>query len=571
MSETISILILAPLMQTNLSLLLNERILTLLIYMKKLFLLACFLTFSVSLFAQNQPCVNVDLSPPAITSSTSNALCQGESITLTATNCQTGTLQWSTGAITNVITVAPAYTTTYSASCILGECKASSYIGVAVLPKPRIDTFTNKACNTIALIAENIFSNTSLIWKKDTVLMNTNEKKLLATQAGGYHLETDIIGGWASQSGEITHQFLNDVMFVNDLIGVTVGNRSIILKTSDGGDNWQPVLSNTTASLNRIDMPSETIFWAVGIEGTVLKTVDGGSSWQKKGITTDKSLLDLSFISPTTGWVITGQEIFYTSDGGTTWTLQYTHPACILLRIQAVTPSRIVVIGANGTILYSADTGKSWGAANSGTAETLTDISIREGMDIWAVGNNAVLLRSKDGGINWTRQTVGSAFNTFSATIQFTSNSVGWIFTVAAGTYKTTDAGESWQRIISSQVIQAEVKTCFMKNEKDGVGVNFNWFSADEIGFTPMTIAINKTTDGGMFWSPVNAGLVSNYDGNSPFSDIHFINNEEGFVIQNKSIFKTINKGKTWKKQQLSLNTSGFTDIFLSITLMDGL
>ena len=67
---------------------------------------------------------NTTVPTPNITAN-NETVCSGGSVILTATNC-TGTLLWSTGATTPVITVIPTATTTYTVKCSVGECESST-------------------------------------------------------------------------------------------------------------------------------------------------------------------------------------------------------------------------------------------------------------------------------------------------------------------------------------------------------------------------------------------------------------------------------------------------------------
>jgi uncharacterized repeat protein (TIGR01451 family) len=63
----------------------------------------------------------------------SNNVCAGTSVMLTASNCSS-TLTWNTGATGNTITVTPAVSTIYSASCGTSSCSGSSSINITVTP-----------------------------------------------------------------------------------------------------------------------------------------------------------------------------------------------------------------------------------------------------------------------------------------------------------------------------------------------------------------------------------------------------------------------------------------------------
>jgi hypothetical protein len=74
--------------------------------------------------------------PPVLTLSNAT-ICAGQSASLDATGCS-GTLRWSTNTTTASITVSPATTTTYSATCTLGGCSVVASTTVTVNPKPTV-------------------------------------------------------------------------------------------------------------------------------------------------------------------------------------------------------------------------------------------------------------------------------------------------------------------------------------------------------------------------------------------------------------------------------------------------
>lgn len=63
-------------------------------------------------------------SAPILTSAKNN-ICSGESVILTANNCN-GSISWSNGATTFTVTVNPTITTTYTAICNIGGCNSVS-------------------------------------------------------------------------------------------------------------------------------------------------------------------------------------------------------------------------------------------------------------------------------------------------------------------------------------------------------------------------------------------------------------------------------------------------------------
>ncbi len=77
-----------------------------------------------------------------------------------------------------------------------------------------------------------------------------------------------------------TNKYLNSVDFINENIGYAVGNNGLILKTTDGGKNWENQPSGTDCNLNAVYFINKNIGYAVGYNGTILKTVNGGDGFK---------------------------------------------------------------------------------------------------------------------------------------------------------------------------------------------------------------------------------------------------------------------------------------------------
>lgn len=83
---------------------------------------------------------------PIVTAS-NNTVCANASVVLTATNCTNGLL-WNTGATTSSITVTPAITTMYTATCGTGNCTAADTVTVTVSGTSIIETPSITASKT---------------------------------------------------------------------------------------------------------------------------------------------------------------------------------------------------------------------------------------------------------------------------------------------------------------------------------------------------------------------------------------------------------------------------------------
>lgn len=145
-------------------------------------------------------------------------------------------------------------------------------------------------------------------------------------------------GGASWTSKELTSQIgmLIDSHFKTPLEGVLLGGtnntspNTLILHTTDGGENWAPVFEGThPGELGwKFSFPSELIGYASVIgqssPSAFLKTTDGGATWQELPlIESPYSAKGIGFITDTIGWIggenPNAQPALRTKDGGETW------------------------------------------------------------------------------------------------------------------------------------------------------------------------------------------------------------------------------------------------------------
>lgn len=94
------------------------------------------------------------------------------------------------------------------------------------------------------------------------------------------------------------------IHLVDSLNGGVVGNNGLIWWTTDGGGTWIPQSSNTSNSLNAIQVISPSDAYAVGSSGTILHTVDSGLNWTMIASNTSRNLKDVFILDSTHGWIV---------------------------------------------------------------------------------------------------------------------------------------------------------------------------------------------------------------------------------------------------------------------------
>ncbi|AWV97958.1 Ig-like domain-containing protein [Arcticibacterium luteifluviistationis] len=135
--------------------------------------------------------VNALPSVPSI-STTDNAICEGESTTLNATNCGSGSIKWSDGQTGANITVSPTSNTNYQAVCVLNGCESDSSAVLAIQVTAIPDAPTALAGPAICSGASSTLSGTcangsSISWFSDAALTTAVTSPVSPTETSTYY------------------------------------------------------------------------------------------------------------------------------------------------------------------------------------------------------------------------------------------------------------------------------------------------------------------------------------------------------------------------------------------------
>jgi len=192
---------------------------------------------------------------------------------------------------------------------------------------------------------------------------------LVGVAVGGKRtIQRTVDGGktWTTVEGG-TNGELMGVAFSDDKHGIAVGGRTEpkIGRTEDGGLTWhaQPCeICGEGVFFADVTILTSQIGMAVGTRGVVIKTTDGGRSWTqlKHGLASDL-LWSVALVDANTAIVVGRQGvILHTRDGGATWSRRESGTPLGLRRVAFADAARGMIVGEGGTILTTADGGLTW-------------------------------------------------------------------------------------------------------------------------------------------------------------------------------------------------------------------
>jgi len=388
---------------------------------------------------------------------------------------------------------------------------------------------------------------------------------------------------------------LSDVFFLNENIGWIVGDFGTILNTMDGGYTWESSINTlpVVASMKCIFFVNENVGFTGGKDNVLLKTIDGGTTWSQINIETTYGIIySIYFSDENIGWIMNGNEVLYTIDGGDSWTVQLTNVAVEMKDMDFSSPGHGVCVGGKSGIfaLYYTTDGLTWNQAPNPInipaiyfKNDLYEVAMANDSVACAIGwgssaaglQPSLILRTTDGGANWVYETQAEEdrqyVNMYGMTFidDFTGIAVGGSVYKGGVAYKTIDGGISWKEVYFPFGFQG--KAISMINNKicvvGGIG-GISLSNDDGLNWELVTDVINSTlfnieqlpngniiaagfygsviisSDYGNNWE---SSFVAGHNVCPVIESLFFLDENIGFAAQrNRTVSKTIDGGKTW-------------------------
>jgi len=155
--------------------------------------------------------------------------------------------------------------------------------------------------------------------------------------------------------------------FRNDREGIVVGSFGMILRTSDGGATWKPIL-------DRIDNPDGLHYYGIaragnalflaGEAGMLFRSDDFSESWKKLESPYQGSFFGIAANPAGGGIVAFGLRgtVVLSTDGGRAWTMTKSPTGATLAAGRFLSDGSLWLAGYDGTVLKSVNNGKSFTA-----------------------------------------------------------------------------------------------------------------------------------------------------------------------------------------------------------------
>ena len=168
---------------------------------------------------------------------------------------------------------------------------------------------------------------------------------------------------------------------------------SLLLRTTDGGQNWSRIIVPTKVELFHLDFDGRSRGWIVGDMGVILATTNNGNTWTIQESGTEETLYNVDFRDESNGYVVgTKGTILRTVDGGRTWTKVNANFTKTLFRVDFADDRNGWIVGSSGAIFRSTDRGRSWFRQDSKTTSSLYGLYMTKRYG-WSVGKTGVIVK----------------------------------------------------------------------------------------------------------------------------------------------------------------------------------
>ena len=339
---------------------------------------------------------------------------------------------------------------------------------------------------------------------------------------------TTLVADNCAQSAETLNYSLNDIKTNSAGHLFSISNDGRILRSTDQGTTWHEV-NRVNGELTNIQFKNN-VGYITG-NGLLLKSEDNGANWFKiyMPFSNLSPVLPLStyFIDENKGYVSDNNgELLYTSDGGQSWEKRLSSSAKLKNMWFWDVLNGITISGLSD-IIKTKDGGNNWTLVN--TVSGLTSLwFINQKLGFASSYSN--LLRTRDGGESWVQ--VPSVAEAGIEKIYFVNDKVGYL--IGSSFYKTVDGGETWKMLALPGPFVTGITN--VNNQATGKMI------ATMRGFNyGVGRAISSSIDGGATWQS-NSDLITGL-----LYSICFVNDQVGYVAGEFTVYKTTDKGITWR------------------------
>jgi photosystem II stability/assembly factor-like uncharacterized protein len=322
---------------------------------------------------------------------------------------------------------------------------------------------------------------------------------------------------------------INDIKFFNANTGLICGEMDYLLRTTNGGQNWNLVYPSNYGIFYSISILNKDTAYVVGNGNRILQTINQGLNWTVSTLS-DFYLYKIEFVDSNTGFIGGNSKLFKTTNKGINWNI--IKQGDYYSWSQFFNNNSGYIYQAFGNLLKTSNGGLNW-YTDVPTIDTFKTLYMMNENTGFCGGINGNLYKTTNG-LSFPRDVKWNIIKNFNGSrindIYFVNSQKGLILSDSGKFYITLDSTHTWSTLLT------------------GVNSNLNrvCFLNDSIGISIGTRGvILRTSNSGLNWTPVNGNYLFDLKG------ICYIPSGNIFICGDSSvILKSINSGNNWFSMQ---------------------
>ena len=238
--------------------------------------------------------------------------------------------------------------------------------------------------------------------------------------------------------------------------------------------------SGTSTDLYGVWALNKDIVWAVGGyvgtsgSGIIIKSTDGGNTWKTQHSGDMDTQQSVTALDQNRAWSAGfGNQIWYTEDGGDTWTNQLPDDGYnrMFSKVVAFDEKTVWAVGGGEIMkLTNIDSDMKWEAVPIPKRGIFYGLSIPDENTVWIVARDRVILRSTDAGESWDMPVAPIGDGWIIWDIVARDKDTAWLATAQISPnenqghiFGTTDGGKTWKKLYSGELSYASSPIGFFK------------------------------------------------------------------------------------------------------------
>lgn len=306
------------------------------------------------------------------------------------------------------------------------------------------------------IINSNLVSSSS--WEINNNIYNTYAPQVFFNQVGKYQITHEITESNGCSATIIEPKKIAvERLFYTEIIEIPSGNEIIDIEfenskygcaifkngnciiSSDSGKTWTlSYTPNNFSLLNSLTIQNNN--WLIALEnGNYLKSLDKGNTWFEFSFNNNEGLMDIVFTS-SSNQIAIGKNGKIFKYNGTVWQNQTSGTNKNLNKIFRINNTTIVV-GNDGTILKLQN--NSWTTIQAPVNTNLNDVVFKDSINGYIAAEFGYILKTSNAGLSWNVVLSGADVDFKSVTC---SGDSVWALGTSGSIYTSIDNGVNWKR-----------------------------------------------------------------------------------------------------------------------------